>query len=70
MSQYEAGVTAPPFHVYCRTTTVPYFEDDIETIGKRAARGKDGKTYYVPANMTYREWEKTLGIQEAEKNHK
>jgi len=29
MSQYEAGVTAPPFHVYCRTTTVPYFEDDI-----------------------------------------
>lgn len=70
MPQYEAGVTAPPFHVYCRTTTVPYFEDDIETIGKRAARGKDGKTYYVPANMTYREWEKTLGIQEAEKNHK
>ena len=58
MSQWEVGVTAPPFHVYCRSTTVPYFDDDFDDIGERAARGEDGKTYYVPANMTYHQWEK------------
>ena len=56
MSQWEVGVTAPPFHVYCRTTTVPYFDDDFDLVGERAARGDDGKTYQVPANMTYKEW--------------
>ncbi len=58
MSQWEVGVTAPPFHVYCRSTTVPYFDDDFDDIGERAARGEDGKTYYVPSNMTYHQWEK------------
>lgn len=24
----------------------------------RVARNEDGKTYYVPADMTYRKWEK------------
>jgi predicted transcriptional regulator len=24
----------------------------------RDARNEDGKTYYVPADMTYRDWEK------------
>lgn len=55
MSQYEPGVTAPPFHVWCRSTTCPYFDDEF-SIGGRAARDKDGKTYYVPSNMTYKEW--------------
>lgn len=56
MSQYEAGITAPPFHVWCRSCTCPYFDDDIDNIGKRAARGENGKTYYVPGNMNYAEW--------------
>jgi SPP1 gp7 family putative phage head morphogenesis protein len=56
MSQWEVGVTAPPFHVHCRTTTVPYFEDDFGSVGERAARGEDGKTYHVPADMTYKQW--------------
>ncbi len=70
MSQWEVGVTAPPFHVRCRSTTVPYFEDDLGSVGKRAARGEDGKIYYVPADMTYRDWEKSFvdgdksGLQE------
>lgn len=59
MSEWEIGVTAPPFHVWCRSTTVPYF-DDLGSVGERAARGEDGKTYYVPANMTYKEWEKSF----------
>lgn len=60
MSEYKAGVTAPPFHVFCRSTTCPYFADDFGEVGERAARGEDGKTYYVPADMNYREWEKTF----------
>ncbi|QVY60942.1 minor capsid protein [Cytobacillus gottheilii] len=53
MKDYEVGTTAPPFHAWCRTVTVPYFDDNF---GERAARGADGKTYYVPANITYKEW--------------
>ena len=60
MAQWEVGVTAPPFHVRCRSTTVPYFEDDLGSVGKRAARDDAGKTYYVPADMTYRDWEKSF----------
>ena len=62
MSEYEAGVTAPPFHVRCRSCTCPHFDDEFAD-GKRAARGEDGKTYYVPADMTYKEWEQTV-VQE------
>ena len=50
MTQYEPGVTAPPFHVWCRSVTAPYFEDNFT--GERAARDKDGNTYYVPDSMT------------------
>lgn len=60
MSEYKAGVTAPPFHVYCRSTTAPYFDDDFGQIGQRAARNENGKTYYVPDNMTYAEWQKAF----------
>lgn len=60
MSEWEVGVTAPPFHPWCRSTTVPYFDDDLGSIGERAAKGEDGKTYYVSANMTYKEWEKSF----------
>ena len=59
MKDYEPGVTAPPFHVYCRTCTVPYFADNDDN-GMRAARDENGKTYYVPANTTYAEWEKAF----------
>lgn len=58
MSTYEAGVTAPPFHPWCRSVTVPYFEDNFT--GERAARNADGETYYVPDNMTYKEWKKGM----------
>ncbi len=60
MSQWEAGVTAPPFHVWCRSTTVPFFDDEFDSAGERAARGEDGKTYYVPAGMTYKDWKKAF----------
>ncbi|KAF0193669.1 MAG: phage protein, partial [Bacteroidetes bacterium] len=55
MKDYQVGVTAPPFHPWCRTTTVPFFDDNYT---ERAARGADGKTYYVPGNMKYADWKK------------
>ncbi len=68
MKDFEPGVTAPPFHVYCRSTTVPYFEEDFGQVGKRAARGEDGKTYYVSADMTYKEWKKSF-VDSGDKNN-
>lgn len=29
----------------------------------KTPRNEDGKTYYVPADMTYREWEKQFVVQ-------
>lgn len=58
LKDYEVGSTAPPFHPFCRTTTVPWFEDEAE--GFRASRGDDGKYYLVPENMTYHDWEKAF----------
>lgn len=55
MKDYEPGVTAPPFHPWCRSVTVPYFDDDFD-VGERAARDEDGETYYVPSDMKYSEW--------------
>lgn len=60
MSEYEEGVTAPPFHVNCRSCTAPYFDDEWGGKGERAARNEDGDTYYVPADMTYGEWKESL----------
>lgn len=59
MKDYEVGVTAPPFHVWCRTHTCPYFDDEF-SIGERAARDEDGKTYYVSSDMKYPEWKETF----------
>ncbi len=52
LSEYMPGTTAPPLHVHCRSTTVPYY-------GKggtlRAARDAKNKTVYVP-DMPYKDW--------------
>ena len=58
MKDYQPGVTAPPFHVWCRSVTVPWFEDNYT--GERAARNEDGDTYYVPDSMTYKDWKKSM----------
>lgn len=77
IKDFKAGVTAPPFHVFCRSTTVPYFEEDFGIIGQRVATGKDGKMYYVPADMGYEKWKKVFvdggdksGLQEISSDDK
>lgn len=51
----KPGVTMPPFHCHCRTTTVPYIEgvtDDGERVARDSATGKSVRV----ENMTYEEW--------------
>lgn len=57
MSQFEAGVTAPPFHPNCRGCISPYIED---LDGTRTGRDAAGNTIDVPADMTYTEWAKSF----------
>ncbi len=57
MKDYEVGVTAPPFHPHCRTTTAPHFDDEFSAVEMRAARDPvTGKSMEVPASMTYKQW--------------
>lgn len=60
LSDFRVGVTAPVFHPNCRGCTCPYFDDEFTRMEERAARRWDGKTYYVPGDMTYKEWEKSF----------
>lgn len=51
------GVNYWPFHMLCRTTDVPYYEDSDYSDDMRVARDPvTGKTYEVPSDMTYEEW--------------
>lgn len=54
MDKFRVGVTAPPFHPRCRSTTAPYIEG-LDTT--RAYRGEDGKTHITnEEGLTYSEW--------------
>lgn len=48
------GVNFPPLHPRCRSTHVPVISED--DLGTRVARDANGKTYKVPADMTYQQW--------------
>ena len=56
MADYQVGLTAPPFHPWCRCCTCPYFED-MDGIGERYARDAvTGERFKVPKDMTYEQW--------------
>lgn len=62
MKDFKAGITAPPFHPNCITTTIPYF-DDWEELGvdlERIARNEEGNNYFVPTDMAYKNRKKKL----------
>lgn len=54
MKDFQPGVTAPPLHCWCRSCTVPYLGENPD--GLRAARDENGKTTYVPGEMSYTDW--------------
>lgn len=61
---YKVGITAPPFHCRCRTTTIPYFEDMTED-ETRVARDENNKPVEEKAAIKYGEWrEKYYGKNE------
>lgn len=56
MSEYAVGLTAPPFHPWCRGCTCPHFTD-MDSIGERYARDAvTGERFKVPKDMTYKQW--------------
>lgn len=44
----------PPIHPNCRSTTVPYFKDDVELYDEGATRSAE--TGPVPSGTSYYEW--------------
>lgn len=72
MKDYRIGVNAPPFHVYCRTTTMPYIDDMIKENdllgGTRVARDKDNRTVHVEDDISYHEWRKRYIDRKPEEN--
>lgn len=50
------GKNYPPVHAYCRSTTIPYFADNEGT--RIAKDDATGKSYKVPASMSYEQWKK------------
>lgn len=54
VTQAKVNVNYPPMHVNCRSTTIPYFEDD-DTLD-RIAKNENGVNIKVPRRMTQKEW--------------
>lgn len=51
---YKPGVTANPFHPWCRTTTCPHTDGPASL--RMARNPKTGKSEYVPGDITYKGW--------------
>ena len=58
MSDKKTGITAPPFHCWCRTCIIPHTPKLKGS--KRATRNDEGKTYYIDGNMKYNDWKKVF----------
>lgn len=53
------GVNLPKMHYGCRSTVVPYIEDDDLSESLRKARDPNsGKNYAISGNISYKEWDK------------
>lgn len=74
LSEFKPGITAPPLHCHCRSTTCPYFDDEFTEGETRAARDPEtGKTVHVDSRLTYENWknifvDKTQTLDEWEEN--
>lgn len=59
MKDYQPGITVPPLHPWCRSTTSPYYAD-MAGIGERLAKDAEGNIFTVPREMKYSEWKQTF----------
>ena len=61
LDQKQVGVNYPPIHPWCRSTTTAVLDGATREGLKRRARDPEtGRTYLVPADMTYKEWKESL----------
>ena len=60
VSEAETGVNLPPMHPRCRSTTISVIDENCLENLERRAKNPDGTTSKIPADMTYKEWEKSL----------
>lgn len=57
VSEQRPGKNCPPMHPWCRSTTICGISDEeLAEMKRRARNPENGKTYTVPADMTYEEW--------------
>lgn len=57
LKEFKPGITAPPLHCHCRSTTCPYFDDEFTENETRAARDPEtGKTVQVDSKLSYGDW--------------
>lgn len=57
ISEAVVGENLPPLHPWCRSTTRMGIDDEaLASMQRRARNPETGKTYLVPANMSYSEW--------------
>lgn len=69
VSEFDPGETAPPFHPYCRSTTVPVIPGNVLAGSeKRAARDENGKTYMVDGTLTYHQWKEDFVTDDEEED--
>ena len=62
LADREPGDNYPPLHPYCRSTTIAEFDDPELAALERRARDKKGEPILVPADMTYKDWQKKYGM--------
>lgn len=66
VEEASPGDNLPPLHPNCRSTISGSLygpDEDHKRGGTRIARTAKGKNYYVPADMTYPEWEETYVVK-------
>ena len=71
IKEAKVGVNLPPLHPYCRSTTVPHFDDDDigELIEDRIARDDDGegRSVRLGENLKFFDWVDKYGSPEFKK---
>lgn len=73
LSEKMVGVNYPPLHPWCRSTTIPYFDDLDTWIDERVSRDPvTGKTKNVFADTKYPQWyeENVIGAQKVKQYEK
>lgn len=57
VSEQQPGLNCPPMHPWCRSTTIADISNiELAHMERRARDPVTGKTYKVPASMTYQQW--------------